>query len=181
MSTLAEQRYSYRIDLRLGSYLRRYAAACEASTQTLPSSNRRSSMGEMQTPPPDSMPSNYPRPNLATDKQVLREVAAAQRLVVYCVLGQIAFVVVRILALEVQMLALWVVLVVGGLGLIAFQVISVVRLAKPLKEPTILYGILMFIPYLSFIMLVVISGKATKLLKEAGIKVGLMGADPNSI
>ena len=61
------------------------------------------------------------------------------------------------------------------------MVLSVFRLSKALKLSLVLYAILMFIPCVSLIVLLSLSGKATVLLRQAGIKVGLLGADPHSI
>jgi len=62
-----------------------------------------------------------------------------------------------------------------------FMISSVSKLAKALGHSEILYAILMFIPFVSLIILLILSGKATTRLKEAGIRVGLLGADPKSI
>jgi len=68
-----------------------------------------------------------------------------------------------------------------ALGLVVFMIISVIKLARALSLSPVLYAILMIIPCVSLLVLLSLSGKATKLLTQAGIKVGLLGADPNSI
>lgn len=40
--------------------------------------------------------------------------------------------------------------------------------------------ICLFIPFVNFITLLVLNSKATKILRDAGYKVGLMGASPKS-
>ena len=72
-------------------------------------------------------------------------------------------------------------ILVGALALLAFMVVSITRLAKALDLSPLLYGLLMIVPCVSFFTLLSLSGKATNQLKAAGIKVGLLGADPNSI
>lgn len=62
---------------------------------------------------------------------------------------------------------------------IPFQMYSIYALAKALKMSTVtslLLLLLMFIPLVSLIVMLVLSGKATTVLQEAGIRVGLMGA-----
>jgi hypothetical protein len=135
----------------------------------------------MQTPPPDPSLSNYPRPNLAGDRQVLKEVAIAQRHVMLCVLGQLGIFCLNLIAGSQHIAALSIVDMFLALGLLVFMIMSVIRLAKGLLLSPVIYVILMFIPCVSLLMLLSLSGKATKQLQQAGIKVGLLGADPNSI
>jgi hypothetical protein len=99
----------------------------------------------------------------------------------YCVLGQVGVGVLNGVAVAGQIPALSMVDLVLGLGLLVFMIMSVVKLAKALGLSEVLYAILMFVPCVSLIVLLSLSGKATAQLKQAGIKVGLMGADPNSI
>jgi hypothetical protein len=68
-----------------------------------------------------------------------------------------------------------------ALALTVFMIVSVVRLAGVLGLSPVLYVICMFVPCLSLIVLLVLSGMATARLQQSGVKVGLLGADPNSI
>jgi len=135
----------------------------------------------MQTPPPGSSPSNYPRPGINVDRQALREVAVAQRQVMYCVLGQIGIGVLNVTIGAAKMPALGIVVLLLALGLLVYMIVSVLKLAKALDLSQALYAVLMIIPCVSLLVLLSLSGKATERLKQAGIKVGLLGADPNSI
>ena len=45
----------------------------------------------------------------------------------------------------------------------------------------VLCAILMIVPCISLITLLVVNGKATSFLQQHGIKVGFMGANPNTI
>jgi hypothetical protein len=45
----------------------------------------------------------------------------------------------------------------------------------------VLLGILTFVPCLGLVMLLLVNGKATNILKENGVKVGLLGADLSRI
>ena len=135
----------------------------------------------MQTPPPTSPPSNYPRPGLSDDRQVLREVAVSQRQILFCVLGQIGIAILNGVAAAGKIPALSMVDMFLAVGLLIYMILSVIRLAKALGLSQVLYAILMFVPCVSLIVLLLLSGKATARLTQAGVKVGLLGADPNSI
>jgi hypothetical protein len=135
----------------------------------------------MQTPPEEPILSNYPRPEYGGDREVLRAVAASQRQVMQCVLGQIGVGLLNGIA-AVGKIPVLATIDAGLLGaLLIFMIVSVVRLAKALGLSQVLYAVLMFIPCVSLFVLLSISGKATKQLSQAGIKVGLLGADPNSV
>ncbi len=99
----------------------------------------------------------------------------------YCILGQLAFGCLRVAAVVGQIAALSILSSLLALAVLIFMIVSVIRLAKSLQQSTVLYAILMFVPCVSLIALLVISGKATTQLQQAGVKVGLLGADPNSI
>jgi hypothetical protein len=118
---------------------------------------------------------------LVDDKQLLRDVAAGQRNVVFCVLGQIGYVAIEILGAVLKMMPIVLVGYVLALGLLVFMLVSVYKLATALGMMAILYVVLMFIPCVSILALLSISGKATKRLQGAGLKVGLLGVDPKSI
>ena len=98
-----------------------------------------------------------------------------------CVLGQIGAMILNAIAASGQIAALSVVVLVMLIPLLIFMIISVLRLAKAMGFSQILFVILMFIPCVSLIALLLLSDKATKQLRQAGIKVGFLGADPNSI
>ena len=62
---------------------------------------------------------------------------------------------------------------------IPFQLYSVYKLAKALEMSSGASSgwlVAMFIPLVSLICLPVLNSRATKVLKQAGIRVGLMGA-----
>ncbi len=76
-------------------------------------------------------------------------------------------------------------------GLIAILAISIViatmiaafLLASELYNVLIgvICAVLMPVPRVALLTLVIINGKATKFLQQRGVKVGLMGANPNTI
>ncbi len=67
------------------------------------------------------------------------------------------------------------------LALIIYMLFSVSRLARSLGVSQLLYILLMVVPLVSMIALLRLNDKATKRLRQAGIRVGLFGANPNSI
>jgi hypothetical protein len=135
----------------------------------------------METPPPGPMQSNYPRQNAADDPVVLREVALSQKQVLYCVLAQLGLGIFNGVARAGHIPGLGIVVGLLALALLVYMVVSVVRLCKSLGLSPVIYAILMFIPCVSLVFLVILSQKATSRLQKAGLKVGLMGADPNAI
>ncbi len=45
----------------------------------------------------------------------------------------------------------------------------------------VLLGILTLVPCIGLVVLLIVNAKATKILKQNGVKVGIMGADPSTI
>lgn len=66
----------------------------------------------------------------------------------------------------------------------AFQIFTLYKLATSLKLSVVwmvLFMVGLFVPLLGLLILLSIHDKAIKAMKAAGVKVGFMGADPNSI
>jgi len=101
-------------------------------------------------------------------KSMIRNVGQAQRLLLWAVLASIVgwiFPVVLIVA-------------------IPFQLYCVYNISKALEFSTgasILYLVAMFLPLVSLLCLLLLNSKATGVLRDAGIKVGLMGASPDDL
>jgi hypothetical protein len=70
-----------------------------------------------------------------------------------------------------------------GLSATIFMMTSLYMLAKQLSNSVLAAAAtaLMLIPILSFIVLLIYNQRATKFLREYGIKVGLFGANPRRI
>lgn len=74
---------------------------------------------------------------------------------------------------------------VTGLSILVARIViwvlsmyGVYMLAKALRmSGAILYAIAMFLPLISLLVLLVLNDKATKVLQNSGVRVGLMGAD----
>ncbi len=98
-------------------------------------------------------------------------VASGQKIIIYAILVYFVTIVGQILLGPM----------VGILGLVmlVLGVIGIVKLTQGLGYSvlaTILYIIAMIIPLVGLLLLLHLNGKATKLLKENGYRVGLMGA-----
>jgi len=66
----------------------------------------------------------------------------------------------------------------------AFQIFALYKLGTSLKLSVVWMVLLMvglFLPFMGLLILLSIHDKAMKAMKAAGVKVGFMGADPNSI
>jgi hypothetical protein len=66
----------------------------------------------------------------------------------------------------------------------AFQIFTLYKLGTSLKLSVVWMVLLMvglFLPFMGLLILLTIHDKAMKAMKAAGVKVGFMGADPNSI
>ena len=131
-------------------------------------------------------PSNSPETTSyqATDhvRQQARLVAKYQRWVIFALLGNIvanilAFATVR-QALPVRLIA-----IVLSLAVVVFAMVAIFLLAKEIIGTAVgvLCAILMFVPFISLIMLLVVNQKATSYLQKNGVHVGFLGVDPNSI
>jgi len=117
----------------------------------------------------------------------LRKVASNQRGVLTCILLQLFIIgaqfVLRVAAGGEPDAFLQ---LVFSLALITVGIISAIyifRLAIRLYPPAvgIAMGILTLIPCIGLLVLMVLNGKATSVLRLNGIRVGLLGADPATI
>ncbi len=99
------------------------------------------------------------------------ELASGQKLVIYAILLHLAVIVLQFVIGSLAAL--------GALVALVMSLIGVWRLGNGLGYGTglkILLLVLMFVPLVSLIILLVLSGKATSLLRADGYKVGLLGA-----
>jgi hypothetical protein len=116
------------------------------------------------------------------DREKLRRVAKYQKWVIYALLVSIVMNIIAMSArqagIAVNLAVLAAALVVAGLSMAA-----IFLLANELHNAGIgvLCAILMLIPCVSLITLLVINSHATTFLKDGGVQVGLMGANPDLI
>ena len=112
---------------------------------------------------------------LSGKREDLKSVAQYQKGILVCILIYLTAVLVRFL-LPTEVLPLL------GIGILALGVVGTVfvfLLAIKVYSTGIgiLLGILTLVPCLGLIVLLIVNGKATSILKQNGIKVGLLGAN----
>ncbi|MCL2640626.1 MAG: hypothetical protein FWD53_07270 [Phycisphaerales bacterium] len=137
-----------------------------------------------QNPPPDNILSYY-----GSTSGELREIANRQRVIIWCILGYF-IIVASMVALSVidpqepiLLLAATLALMLAYLGVLVTALVFVFMLAIKLYGIVvgILLGLMMFVPLVNLITLLVISAKATSILKKNGVKVGFLGADTSKL
>lgn len=109
----------------------------------------------------------------------LREIASRQRAIMLCILVYFGLVVASFMAPPE-------VAIVIGLGMIAVSITAAVfifMLALSLYNTTtgVILGIGTLIPLVGLVILLVVNGKATGVLRKHGVKVGLLGASPAQV
>jgi hypothetical protein len=117
----------------------------------------------------------------------LKKVAQYQKGIMYCILANITLFIVNIAAGQAlsggaAMMAGLVILGIYVLIAVA-QLVCIVLLATQVYNLAlgIVFGVLSFVPCLGLILLLVVNQKATSVLQQNGIKVGLMGADMSQL
>jgi hypothetical protein len=109
----------------------------------------------------------------------LRVVATRQKGLIFCILAYLLAVAAQFaLPEELRLLA-----ALFALAVVVAAVVFVFMMALELYGVGIgiVMGVLTLIPLVGLIVLLIINGKATKLLRRHGIKVGLFGADSRQI
>jgi hypothetical protein len=114
----------------------------------------------------------------------LRAIATRQKVIILCILCNLAIVATNLglnAAGAAPGLRLLLALIYLGVGITALVFVFMLSLALYNVGVGILLGLLMFIPLVNLIVLLTINGKATKVLRENGINVGLLGASTSEI
>lgn len=117
----------------------------------------------------------------STNREHLRNVAKAQKRVLLAVLAYLAVLAANIFLQAMPELRM--VLPIAVVCVFLFGAVAVYRLAALFrgKVVAVLYVVGMLVPCLGLLLLLSISQQATTLLQKNGVKVGLLGADVNSI
>jgi hypothetical protein len=119
-------------------------------------------------PPPAPIPGEFTTPEL-------RHICKSQNLLMVAVLAGFA----TFFIIKIPVVGLFLVL-----GVAAFEIYALFQLGTALRmSPTVvaLLCLCMFIPFVSLVILVVVSGRASKLLKARGVRIGLMGGNAGDI
>jgi hypothetical protein len=112
----------------------------------------------------------------------LKKVAKQQRTLIYCILTEILLMVARIaVSGSIPMLGLLFALIYLGVAVTAAVFIFMLAISLYNVGLGVVLGILALIPLLGLLILLMVNGKATKLLRSHGVRVGLLGADPKTI
>lgn len=111
----------------------------------------------------------------------IRDIAIRQKAIQFCILGYFVFGLLSVF--RVVPFPLSIVTSLGVLASIITGAVFVFMLAMSLYSTTtgIVLGILTFIPLVGLIVLLIVNGKATNVLRQNGITVGLMGAKSSQI
>jgi len=118
------------------------------------------------------------------DREKLRRVAKYQQWVLYALLSNIGVNVAVLGAKGGGFEASGnLIAIVLGLPVVLFGMFAIFMLAREVYNVAagIVCAILMIVPCISLLALLVVNGKATTYLQSRGIKVGLMGANPELI
>ena len=102
----------------------------------------------------------------------LKKIASSQRGMLICLLVNVLCLIGNRAGLGPVVLVVMILQVVAAL----YFVFNLATSLKYSNAVAVLCCILMFIPLLCLLTMGILSGKATKILKENGIKVGLLGA-----
>ena len=132
----------------------------------------------MSSIPPPLQPQqlSYATPAPRND---LRVIANRQRSIMLCILAYIILIVLQF-ALP-PALRLFLGIAVLAVAITAAVYVFMLAMALYNTAAGIVLGILTLVPLVGLIVLLVINGKATTILRSHGIKVGLMGADMNQV
>lgn len=104
------------------------------------------------------------------------QVAKNQTFLLYCVLAKLLFYLVGLLMGPVMPIV--------GLAVLVCSIVFFVKLRLAMKKGlplTIIAVILLFIPLVGLLTLLINSAAATKILRCAGLKVGLMGVSSSEL
>jgi hypothetical protein len=112
--------------------------------------------------------------------EMLYKVALHQRRVLMCFLALLTFNIGQVALAAVAPVAAPL-LAIGSLAAMIFGLFAVYRLAKALGYTAIIYAIAMIIPCVNLLTLLVVISRATKVLKDNGVKVGFLGVDKATI
>ena len=116
---------------------------------------------------------------LSGEREDLRSVAKYQKGILVCILIYLLAIIFQFALPDELRLLLGIGILFVGVAATVFVFLLAVKVYG--SGVGILLGILALIPLIGLIVLLVINGKATGILKQNGIKVGLLGADLTKI
>jgi hypothetical protein len=105
----------------------------------------------------------------------LRNVATYQRMILVCILAYIILVILNFVLPTSLQLVIWIVAI--GLSLTATVCVFLLATKVYSTGLGVLLAILTLVPIIGLIVLLIINGKATSVLRAHDIPVGFLGAD----
>ena len=123
---------------------------------------------------------------ISGQKDDLRKVATYQRGIMLCILGTFFIVFGNVTASQVPDMVVMIQAILSILYLlilIAGAVLVVMMSIKVYEQlwVGILLGLLTMVPCIGLLFLLVVNQKATKVLRANGVRVGLLGGNPNDV
>lgn len=101
----------------------------------------------------------------------VEEIASGQKLVIYAILVNFATIVLQVVVGRIAGLL--------GIASLVMSVVGIIRVGRGMgfgRGSRMLLVVAMFVPLVNLITLLVLNARATTLLRNAGYKVGLLGA-----
>lgn len=116
---------------------------------------------------------------LSGSREDLRSIATYQRGIIFCILFYIAGMISRAILPE----QIWALVALGIIAAAIVGAVFVFLLSTKVYGTAlgILLGILCLIPLLGILILLIVNGKATSVLRKNGIRVGFFGVNPAHI
>lgn len=119
------------------------------------------------------------------DRERLRKIATAQRHVNFAVLFYLCLFPFNIAVSAIAGDTIWAALLtlVAVLAVLVYGMVSVFCLASLFHGTVsaVFHVLGLFVPLLGLVILIMISSRATTILRANGVKVGLLGANPKTI
>ena len=116
---------------------------------------------------------------LSGRKEDLYKVAHAQKVILLCILFYFfAAVASGAVPAELQILPILLILAIAAVAMVFVLVLAIRVYSGPVG---ILLGLLTLVPLIGLFVLLAVNGKATRILKENGFRVGLLGAKLSDI
>ena len=114
------------------------------------------------------------------DANQIESVRSGQKIVIWAILLNIALYLAQILTMKGDNPLFGLIIIVVGLFTFVLSIVGVVKMGSGLGYHIalrVLLAVLLIVPCVSLIVLLVLSVKSTKVLKDHGYTVGLLGAE----
>ncbi len=129
-----------------------------------------------------SQPLQYAPPPTGPNAN-LRKIAKQQRTLMYCILSEIFILLASMVLRGSLPPILAILLYLAYVGIAVTATVYVFMLAISLYNVAlgVVLGILTLVPLVGLLILLTVNGKATRVLRAHGVRVGLLGADPSTL